>query len=271
MTKHFFEVTDLCCGYPSFSIRNIHFKFNKGEFIGIIGPNGSGKTTLFRGITASLKTTQGKITLNGKDLNSFKPKERAQQIAIVAQTIDVGEIIVQDYVLMGRIPYQSRFQFKESASDLQLAEKYMKLTGVLEYRYKLMTELSGGEQQRAAIARALTQEPELLLLDEPTSNLDIKHQVQILNLLQKLNEENGLTVLMVIHDLNLASEYCNQLLLFQNGSIYKQGTPHEIINFENIETVYQTPVITQENPYSKKPTIFLVSNKMMKSLSTDKQ
>ncbi|MFV0554076.1 MAG: ABC transporter ATP-binding protein [Mangrovibacterium sp.] len=266
----FFSVKDLSCGYPSFAIKEVNFSIAKGSFTGIIGPNGSGKTTLFKGITSSLKWLNGEITLAGRNLKDYTLKERAQHIAIVSQSVDVGEISVQDYVLMGRMPYQSRFQLKESVLDLELAEKYMELTGVLDYRYKIMTELSGGEQQRAAIARALTQEPDLLLLDEPTSNLDIKHQVRILNLLQQLNEEAGLTVLMVIHDLNLASEYCNQLLLFKKGGIYKQGTPQEIITFENIEEVYQTPVITQENPYSKKPAIFLVSEKMMQSLRGDK-
>lgn len=266
MSEYFFQVNDFSCGYPSFVIQHINFSIRKGSFSGIIGPNGSGKTTLFKGITSSIKTLHGEIFLNDQNLKDYSLKNRAKHIAIVSQTVDVGEISVQDYVLMGRIPYQSRFQLKESTSDLQLAEKYMELTGVLEYRYKLMTELSGGEQQRAAIARALTQEPDLLLLDEPTSNLDIKHQVRILNLLQRLNEEVGLTVLMVIHDLNLASEYCDWLILFQKGSIYKQGSPQEIITYQNIEDVYQTPIITQENPYSKKPSIFLVSEKMMKSI-----
>ncbi len=269
MQTNFFQVNNLSCGYPSFSIQHVSFNICKGSFTGIIGPNGSGKTTLFKGITSSIKILEGNIYLNGKNLKDYKLREKAQHIAIVSQTVDVGEISVQDYVLLGRMPYQSRFQLKESAYDLQLAEKYMNLTGVLEYRYKLMTELSGGEQQRAAIARALTQEPDLLLLDEPTSNLDIKHQVRILNLLQQLNEEVGLTVLLVIHDLNLASEYCNQLILFQKGGIYKQGTPQEIITYNNIEEVYQTPVITQENPYSKKPAIFLVSEKMIQRIKKE--
>lgn len=267
MPTDFFQIKDFSCGYPSFAIDKVNFSIRKGSFTGIIGPNGSGKTTLFKGITSSIPIFHGEITLDGKKLNNYRLRERAKHIAIVSQSVDVGEISVQDYVLMGRIPYQSRFQLRESAHDLKLAEKYMELTGVLDYRYKLMTELSGGEQQRAAIARALTQKPDLLLLDEPTSNLDIKHQVRILNLLQQLNEEVGLTVLMVIHDLNLASEYCDQLLLFKKGGIYKQGTPQEIITYDNIEEVYQTPVITQENPYSKKPAIFLVSEKMMRSIN----
>lgn len=265
MDKFFFNIKDYSCGYPSFKISGIDFSLEKGTFAGIIGPNGSGKTTLFRGITGAIDSFSGEIYLHGANLKSFSLRERAQNIAIVTQTVDADQITVEDYVMMGRIPYHSQFQFFETGKDYEIAYEYMKLTGVFEYKDKLMTELSGGEQQRAAIARALTQEPELLLLDEPTSHLDITHQVRILNLLQRLNGEMGLTVLMVIHDLNLASEYCDQLILLNQGKIHTQGNPHEVLTFETIEEVYNTPVITRLNPYSGKPVIFLVSEKMMKS------
>ena len=264
MSANFFEIQNYSCGYPSFRLNDISFKLERGAFAGIIGPNGSGKTTLFRGISGTLSTLEGEVRLQGKNLKNLSLQKRAQNIAIVTQTVDAGQITVEDYVLMGRIPYHTRFQFFETKTDYEIAVKYMELTGVFHHKDKLMTELSGGEQQRAAIARALTQEPELLLLDEPTSHLDITHQVRILNLIQHLNEELGLTVLMVIHDLNLASEYCNQLILFREGRIFLQGAPEEVLTFETIETVYKTPVITRINPYSGKPVIFLVSEKMMK-------
>jgi iron complex transport system ATP-binding protein len=263
MSDNFFETENFSCGYPSFKLTDINFSLKRGAFAGIIGPNGSGKTTLFRGITGTLSTLSGQVRLQGRNLKELSLQKRAQNIAIVTQTVDAGQITVEDYVLMGRMPYHSRFQFFETRRDYELATKYMELTSVLQHKDKLMTELSGGEQQRAAIARALTQEPELLLLDEPTSHLDITHQVRILNLLQRLNDEMGLTVLMVIHDLNLASEYCNQLILFQNGKIFLQGKPDQVLTFETIEQVYRTPVITRINPYSNKPVIFLVSEKMM--------
>ncbi|MEL7585753.1 MAG: ABC transporter ATP-binding protein [Prolixibacteraceae bacterium] len=263
--EHFFNIQNFSCGYPSFRLSGVSFSVEKGTFAGIIGPNGSGKTTLFRGITGILPAFNGDIKLEGKLLKSLSLQERARQIAIVTQTSDADRITVEDYVLMGRMPYYKRFQFFESHKDVEIAQRYMKLTDIFQYRDKLMTELSGGEQQRAAIARALTQEPELLLLDEPTSHLDITHQVKILNLLQQLNAEMGLTVLMVIHDLNLASEYCDQLILFNQGEIFTQGNPVDVITWETIEQVYQTPVITRINPYSGKPVIFLVSEKMMKS------
>ena len=264
MGKAFFQIENYSCGYPSFRLDRINFSLEKGAFAGIIGPNGSGKTTLFRGVTGAISHFSGKVNLQDINLKSYSLRKRAQNIAIVTQTVDADQISVEDYVMMGRIPYHSRFQFFETKKDLEIARKYMDLTDVLKHKDKLMTELSGGEQQRAAIARALTQEPELLLLDEPTSHLDITHQVRILNLIQQLNEEMGLTVLMVIHDLNLASEYCDQLLLFNKGTIYTQGKPDDVLTFETIEEVYKTPVITRINPYSGKPVIFLVSRKMMK-------
>lgn len=265
MGQAFFDIENFACGYPSFRLSGIGFSLEKGSFAGIIGPNGSGKTTLFRGITGSLPPLSGRMLLNGRSLQSLSLRKRAQNIAIVSQFVDADQITVEDYVLMGRIPYYSRFQFFETSRDRGIAEKYMRLTETFQHKNKLMTELSGGEQQRAAIARALVQEPELLLLDEPTSHLDITHQVRILNLLQQLNVQMGLTVLMVIHDLNLASEYCDRLLLFNEGRIVTQGKPDDVLTFETIEDVYKTPVIVRTNPYSGKPVVFLVSDKMMKS------
>ncbi len=263
MAQDFFNINDFSCGYDKFRLSEIGFSLQKGTFAGIIGPNGSGKTTLFRGITGTLPTLRGSIYLKGKNLKSIPLRSRAQNIAVVNQFVDAGQISVEDYVLMGRLPYHGRFRFFETHEDVSIAQKYMELTDIIQHKDKLMTELSGGEQQRAAIARALTQQPELLLLDEPTSHLDITHQVKILNLLQELNDETGLTVLMVIHDLNLASEYCDQLILFNEGKVFTQGKPEEVLTFDTIEQVYNTPVVTRTNPFSGKPVIFLISKKMM--------
>lgn len=261
----FFKAENISCGYSGkFMLDNICFELEKGSFTGIIGPNGSGKSTLFKGICGDLPLKSGKITFQNLDFSKFTLIEKAKKIAIVSQQIDNIDISVEDYVLMGRMPYRNFLHFFESTEDIELANKYMKLTGVYQYKEKLMSELSGGEQQLVAIARALTQQPEILLLDEPTSHLDISHQVEILNLLQHLNEELKLTILMIIHDLNLASEYCNNLIMLKKGSIYKTGTPTEVLIYNNIEEVFNTVVITLENPLSKKPAIFLISEKILK-------
>lgn len=265
--NNFLTIENLKSGYAnSFTIDHINFEISKGSFTGIIGPNGSGKTTLFKTITGELTLIDGKIYLNKNRISSMKSKQKAQKIAIVTQNTDTVDIIVEDYVLMGRYPYKGKFQLFDTSEDYKLAHKFMKLTGVLQFKDKLMNELSGGEQQLVAIAKALTQEPELLLLDEPTSHLDISHQMQILNLIQKLNEEYHLTVLMIIHDLNLAAEYCDFLIMMDKGKIYVKGTPEEVLTYTNIEEVYKAIVITQENKITKKPSILLVSDKTLRQI-----
>jgi iron complex transport system ATP-binding protein len=263
MNSQYLNIENLVCGYRSFHLESLNFGIHKGDFAGIIGPNGSGKTTLLKAITGEIKIEKGKIVLDNKDLSQLSIREKAQKIAIVSQQSENTPISVEDYVLMGRMPYRSNFQFFETKNDKEIAQKYMELTDVFRYKDKPMNQLSGGERQLAVIARALTQEPQLLLLDEPTSQLDITHQVQVLNLVQVLNDQMGLTVLMVIHDLNLASEYCNYLLLMNEGNLLKKGTPAEVLNYKTIEEVYKTFVYTQENPLSKKPVVFLVSNKVL--------
>lgn len=239
------------------------FLFNRGVLAGIIGPNGSGKTTLFKSITGELTLKSGNIMLNGIDLSTTSLKIKATKMAVVTQYTETVDITVEEYVLMGRIPHRSRFQFFDNREDNEIAAKYMKLTDVYHLRDKLMYQLSAGEQQLTDIARALSQEPEILLLDEPTAHLDISHQVQILNLIQSLSANLGLTVLMIIHDLNLAGEYCDYLIMMNRGSLYRKGEPGEVLTYSNIEEVYKTVVITQTNPLSKRPAVFLISNKVL--------
>jgi iron complex transport system ATP-binding protein len=261
---NFFEIDNLTCGYDNkFHISNINIALSKGSFVGIIGPNGCGKTTLLRGISGDLKSKAGVIKLNGQNLNQLSYKEKARNLAIVTQDIEVPEMTVEDYVLMGRLPYHKNYHFFDTKEDFAIAEKYMELTDVSHLRNMYLNQLSGGELQLIAITRALVQEPELLLLDEPTSHLDITHQVEVLNLVQRLNEQLGLTVLMIIHDLNLAGEYCEQLVLLNNGNIQLIGKPEEVLTYENIEKVYGTVVVTRINPLSGKPVIFLVSKRVL--------
>jgi iron complex transport system ATP-binding protein len=172
-------------------------------------------------------------------------------------TLIVFEFLVRDIVMLGRIPYLKKFK-KEAETDLSAVERAMTLTSTTHLADKFINELSAGERQRVIIAKALAQEPKLLILDEPTSHLDISHQIEIFNLIKRLSTREGLTVLAVLHDLNLASEYCDRLILLSEGRIYTQGSPREVLNYKTIEEVYKTVVIVHENPISKKPYIFLV-------------
>ncbi len=267
MSDHILDIQDFGCGYGSkFSLKKINIKLEQGTFAGVIGPNGAGKTTLFRGITSELAVREGRLKICNVDSNTLSYKEKAQAVAVVSQSIESAYIKVEDYVLMGRLPYRQRFAFFETSEDMAIAEKYMRLTNVWHLKDKFMTELSGGEQQLAGIARALTQQPKLLLLDEPTAHLDITHQVQVLNLIQELNKELNLTVLMNIHDLNLAGEYCDYLILLKNGQIHTQGKPEKVLDYKIIEEVYETVVITKTNPVSGKPAIFLVSGEVLNKI-----
>ncbi|MFH1245076.1 MAG: ABC transporter ATP-binding protein [Candidatus Omnitrophota bacterium] len=265
------RVMNLTCGYARRMILwDISFAVDNGEFIGIIGPNGSGKTTLLRAISRVISPQSGSVLLENRDIRYLGFKELAGMMAVVPQGFNGSVMTVEEFVLLGRIPHHSRLQFLETGKDLEIAERCMVLTGTLELKERFMEELSGGERQLVLIARALAQEPKLLLLDEPTAHLDIAHQVRILDLVKKLNRELGLTVIVVLHDLNLASEYCGKLLLVNRGRIHQAGHPRDVLSYRTIEEVYQTVVVVRENPFSGKPYILAVSAEERKGRGRDK-
>jgi iron complex transport system ATP-binding protein len=221
----------------------VSFVIKPGEFIGIIGPNGSGKTTLLRVITGLLRPFEGTVSLEGRETHEMPQQELAQRVAVVTQLPDATPpFSVQEFVLMGRIPHWGRFQLLETAKDVEKAETAMALTGIAYARDCQLGELSGGEQQLAFVARAFAQEPRLLLLDEPTAHLDIGHQGQIMDLLRQLNKEQSLTIVVVLHDLTLASLYCQRLILLHQGRLRKIGPPKSVLTKDMIEEVYQTTV-----------------------------
>jgi iron complex transport system ATP-binding protein len=239
-------------------LQDVSFRVEKGEFVGVIGPNGSGKTTLLKILYRLLSPQKGEIFFELVPMKKMDRTDIAKRIAVVAQeTHLLFPFSVLETVLMGRSPHLGHLMF-ESEKDVEITKKAMDWTKMLPFSERPMDELSGGERKRVFIARALAQEPEVILLDEPTSNLDIHHQMDFLNLILTLNRERGLTIVMASHDMNIASEFCDRLILLQGGRIYKMGTPDEVITKENIEEVYGCEVWVDQNPFSGMPRINLL-------------
>ncbi len=231
---------------------------HKGDCIGLIGPNGSGKTTLLRLISRVLVPQAGRVLFEGEDIFRTDLKSLCRRMAYVSQDTTVQfSLTVFEFVLLGRIPHLKRLQF-ETKHDLAIAEEALRLTDTAHLKDVLIDELSSGERQRVFVAKALAQEPSVLLLDEPTSHLDIGHQIQILDLLKRLNRDKGLTIIIVLHDLNLAAEYCSRIVLMHKGSIFREGTAEDVLTYQHIESVYQTVVVVRQNPITQKPYVILV-------------
>lgn len=253
-------IQDITLGFGRRQIlSNVSFDVPAGRIVSIIGPNGTGKTSLLRTVCGHLKPFNGKIILKGADVVAQTRIDLARQMAVVHQNQDPLPMQVQAYVLLGRLPFFKPFQFFETANDHERARHFMRLTGIDHLADCIMDRISGGERQLAALARALTQEPALLVLDEPTAHLDITHQAGILELISGLRDSLGLTVLMVLHDLNLAAEYSDSLVLLDKDSrrIHALGTPEQVLTRENIQAVYHTPVRMGKNPESGRPCVFI--------------
>lgn len=238
-------------------LKDISCRFEIDRFRGIIGPNGSGKTTLLNVIDGMLKPRRGRVLVDDRDIADVNRSEVARMIAVVPQeSAPVFPFTVAEVVLMGRAPHLGRFAF-EGKRDRDIARTAMERTGVLPFARRNMNELSGGERQRVLIARALAQQPRLILLDEPTAFLDIKYQKTVFDLLMELNHDEGLGILAVTHDLNLASLYCDTLVLLSEGRIDAQGPPGEIITAERIARVYETEVSVEYNGGSDRPRVMI--------------
>lgn len=260
------EIKGVFAGYgEKIVLKDINLFVEEGEILGIIGPNGCGKTTLLRLITRIVEPKEGSLRFEGDDMKRMGIKEIAKKISYVSQTEEPElKMTAIDYVLLGRMPYRSFFKFFEDEEDLRIAEESLKLTGLLYAKEEYVSNLSGGERQLLRIARAVAQAPKLMLLDEPTSHLDIAHQVMILNLLRRLNREGKVTQIVVFHDLNLASEFCQRLILMSDGRIVKDGTPGEVLKFDVLEEVYKTTLLVKVNPITEKPYVFPVFESWIK-------
>lgn len=250
------KVCGLCFSYgPEEVLNEITLEVDQGDFVGIVGPNGSGKSTLLKNMAAILRPSRGEIYINHTEIREYKRLELARLISMVGQDHRAGfNFQVEQVVYTGRYPYQGRFR-PSTEADRQAVERAMHLTGCYHLKQRDLFSLSGGERQRVFLARALAQETPLLLLDEPTAFLDIGYQVELLELLQGLNTREKLTVVAVMHDLNLASRYCRKLFMLNRGKIFARGSPGEVLTRSHILEVYRTEVIVEPHPLGGAPQI----------------
>mgnify|MGYP001190443698 CR=1 FL=1 len=236
-------------------LKNISFGMQKGEILALVGPNGSGKSTLIRALSGILPVSSGTISLSGRLMSGFSPAERARQIAVVPQGIQLPPAYTAlETVLFGRTPYLN-FLGQLSADDERIAREALARVDASPLSGRRVGELSGGEQQRVLLARALAQSTPILLLDEPTSHLDIQHQMTLMELVHKSARECELTVLVALHDLNLAARYADRLALLENGELRAIGKPDEILTQETISRVYGWPVQIVPHPFHGTPLV----------------
>jgi iron complex transport system ATP-binding protein len=246
-------------------LRKLSFSVEKGDFFIIIGPNGSGKTTLMKLMARILKLQKGQIEILGLPSRSYTPKTLARAVAFVPQRLPVDlPFSAGEAVLLGRAPYQGALGI-EGEKDLEIAKRAMQFTEVDHLTGATLGQLSGGEQQRVFIARAICQEPEIMLLDEPTASLDLAHQVKVMDLMEKLKVEKTITVIMISHDVNLAAMYSDQVLLLKDGEIVCIGSPSDVLSFRKLEETYGCKLLVDESPHGGFPRVTLVPGRYMES------
>ncbi len=250
------------------SVKNLHFAYKsnrvlrgldldvaEGELVGVVGPNGCGKTTLLQLVSGLLEPDEGDIRVNGTTLGSLGPSERARLISVVPQSpqLPLG-FTVKELVLMGRNPHLRLLQW-EGPGDIEVAERAMEMTGLASLRERTLATLSGGERQRALVAMALAQESPVLLLDEPTASLDLAHQTRIMDLARDVQARRGGAMLVSMHDLTLAAQYCDRLVMMAGGRGHATGTPTEVLTPENIAAAYGTEVFVLPHPVGGTPVV----------------
>lgn len=243
------SINDLTVGYHGAPvIRNLSLDIAVGERVAILGPNGAGKSTLFRALTGLLQPHAGCVMLHGHPVRQTPAVERARLIAMVPQELDTSlPFTAGELVMMGRTATLGRWT-PPSRTDHRLVAEAMELTGTRHLQTRSFREMSGGERQRVAIAMALAAQPQIILLDEPTSHLDMNHRLEILLLIERLNREQKMTILMIGHDLNLAAEYFPRLVLLQEGRLVADGSPEVVLTPVTLRTVYQCDVAIYRDP-----------------------
>jgi iron complex transport system ATP-binding protein len=256
------RLENISLGYREINVlTDVNLEVRPGEILGIIGPNGSGKSTLIKGMSRIITPNSGQIFIDGSKINELKHKDLAKLIAIVPQNATLPPLFTAiELVMLGRTPHLGLLRY-ESEEDLIIVKRAMDATNTIHLAQRRIGELSGGEKQRLVVARALAQEPKIMLLDEPTSNLDIKYQIETLDLVYQLCREQKLIVVAALHDLNLAAQYCDRLVILSEGRVYKLGVPEEIVNSETIKEVYGADVHVYPHPVNKLPTTLIISDK----------
>lgn len=239
-------------------IRDFSFSVAQGEVVSIIGPNGSGKSTLLKAISRHIPYHGGKVILEGINLKSMSSKEIARKMCMLSQKNQApNDMSVVDLVSYGRYPHKKWYE-KLNADDMDIVHWALEKTHLLDYKDRLIASLSGGESQRAWIAMALAQRPKIMLLDEPTTYLDISHQHEVLELVRELNRDMNMTIIMVLHDLNQASGYSDQIVVVQNGEKAMHGTPNQVMTSDMIRLVYRMDAEIQYVPWEQSPRIHLL-------------
>ena len=257
------DVSHVTAGYPNRTVlRDLSLQAQGGQVLGVIGANGAGKTTLLRVIGGTLPARAGSVRLGGLDLGRLDARGRAQKVAVVPQGARLPEAFsVAEVVLLGRTPYLSLLG-RESDEDRQIAREAMTQTDTLQLAERRIGELSGGEQQRVLVARALTQQPQVLLLDEATAHLDLKHQAEILGLARKMAHERNLIVIAALHDLNLAALFADRLALLGNGELLALAEPSAVLTPALLKQAYDIPVIVSSHPIHHTPLVALAPDEL---------
>lgn len=259
MTYRMLVAQDLNISYDDKKIiHNFTLKVNEGEIVSIIGPNGSGKSTALKTMSRLMPIQGGQVFLDGKDLQSLKTKTISQMMSVLFQSNEPpSDISVEELVKYGRSPHKKWYE-RTTEEDVEIVEWAIEKTGLQPFKDRKVSSLSGGEAQRAWIAMSLAQSPKVLLLDEPTTYLDIAHQLQLLDLIKTVNRELGVTIVMVLHDLNQASIYSDSICVISGGKIKQYGTPEEVMTKEMIRNVYGVETEIDTHTIHNKPRIQLV-------------
>ena len=243
-------------------LRGISIEAAVGEVVGLVGPNGAGKTTLLRIVSGTLAPDTGRVYVQGRALPDLSPRDRARLVATVQQNPALPpDFTALEVVLMGRNPYLRLLQW-EGPKDVEVCRRVMELTGTWEFADRLVASLSGGEMQRVFIARALAQDTPLLVLDEPTAHLDISYQAGILDTVERIRRETSVAVLLAMHDLTLAAQYCSRIAALHQGTIYAVGKPAKVLTTEIVSTVFAAPVSIVEHPVHGTPVVLPVGQEV---------